>query len=131
MVNRGFGALLKCTSVVVLREEKGLYIHSPHLQFLPDRDSNSQPFDYESHSLTIRSRLPPPKNNNNDFIQQFVSSASPYSVILESNTYVNNTFNAYLWTCCLHSNQSINNLNSVSTYGSADTEQHSLFTYVV
>ncbi len=26
----------------------------PHLQFLPARDSNSQPFDYESDSLTIR-----------------------------------------------------------------------------
>ncbi len=30
----------------------------PHLQSLPDRDSNSQPFDYESDSLTIRPRLP-------------------------------------------------------------------------
>ncbi len=27
-----------------------LYIHSPHLQFLPARDSNSQPLDYESDS---------------------------------------------------------------------------------
>ncbi len=32
----GFGALLKGTSVVVLRVERALYIHSPHLQFLPD-----------------------------------------------------------------------------------------------
>ncbi len=31
----------------------------PHLQFLLARDSNSQPFDYESDSLTIRPRLPP------------------------------------------------------------------------
>ncbi len=54
----GFGALLKGTSVVVLKEERALYIHSPHLQFLPARDSNSQPFDYESDSLTIRPRLP-------------------------------------------------------------------------
>ncbi len=54
----GFGALLKGTSVVVLRVERALYIHSPHLQFLPARDSNSQPFDYESDSLTIRPRLP-------------------------------------------------------------------------
>ncbi len=38
--------------------ERALYIHSPHLQFLPARDSNSQPFDYESDSLTIRPRLP-------------------------------------------------------------------------
>ncbi len=54
----GFGALLKGTSVVVLKEERVLYIHSPHLQFLPARDSNSQSFDYESDSLTIRPRLP-------------------------------------------------------------------------
>ncbi len=32
----GFGALLKGTSVVVLRVERVLVIHSPHLQFLPD-----------------------------------------------------------------------------------------------
>ncbi len=30
------------------------------------------------------------ENKNKDFIQQFVSSASPYSAILESITYVNN-----------------------------------------
>ncbi len=29
-------------------------IHSLHLQFLPVRDSNLQPFDYEFYSLTIR-----------------------------------------------------------------------------
>ncbi len=51
----GFGALLKGPSVVVLR---ALYIHSLHLQSLPARDSNSQPLDYESDSLTIRPRLP-------------------------------------------------------------------------
>ncbi len=50
----GFGALLKGTSVVVLREERSMYIHSLHLQSLPDWDSNSQPFDYESDSLIIR-----------------------------------------------------------------------------
>ncbi len=33
-------------------------IHSPQLQFLPARDSNPQPLDYESNSLTIRPRLP-------------------------------------------------------------------------
>ncbi len=33
----GFGALLKNTSVMVLRVKRALYIHSPpHLQFLPD-----------------------------------------------------------------------------------------------
>ncbi len=54
----GFGALLTGTSVVVLKVKRALYIHSPHLQFLLARDSNSQPFDYESDSLTIRPRLP-------------------------------------------------------------------------
>ncbi len=39
---------------MVLRVERALNIHSPHLQFLPARDSNSQPLDYESDSLTIR-----------------------------------------------------------------------------
>ncbi len=42
----GFGVLLKGTSVVVLKVERALYIHSP------------QPFNYESNSLTIRPRLP-------------------------------------------------------------------------
>ncbi len=37
---------------------ESVYIHSPHRQFLPARDSNSQPFDYESDSLTIRPQLP-------------------------------------------------------------------------
>ncbi len=37
----GFGALLKGRPVVVLRVERALYIHSPHLQFLLARDSNS------------------------------------------------------------------------------------------
>ncbi len=55
----GFSALLKGpTSVVVLSVERALEIHSPHLQFLPARDSNLQPLDYESDSLTIRPRLP-------------------------------------------------------------------------
>ncbi len=49
----GFGALLKGTSVVVLKVGRALYIHSPHLQSLPDRDSNSQPFDYDSNSLPL------------------------------------------------------------------------------
>ncbi len=54
----GFGALLKGTSVVVLRVERALYIHSPHLQSLPDRDLNSQPFDYESDSLSLGHDFP-------------------------------------------------------------------------
>ncbi len=43
--------------VVVLKVERVLYIHSPHLQFLPAWDSNSQPLDYKSNSLTIRPRF--------------------------------------------------------------------------
>uniref|UniRef100_A0A8C1VZ57 Glucose-6-phosphate isomerase n=1 Tax=Cyprinus carpio TaxID=7962 RepID=A0A8C1VZ57_CYPCA len=43
---------------MVLKVERELYMHSPHPQFLPARDSNSQPFDWESDSLTIRPRLP-------------------------------------------------------------------------
>ncbi len=54
----GFGALLKG---VVLRVERALYIHS----FMPARDSNSQLLDYESDSLTTRSRLPCTCNNFN------------------------------------------------------------------
>ncbi len=32
---------------------------------------------------------------------------------------------------CLHSGQSVNNVNTISTYGAADTEQHTLFRYVI
>ncbi len=39
--------------------ERALYIHSLHLQFLPDRDSNSQPFDYESDSPPLGHDPPP------------------------------------------------------------------------
>ncbi len=46
----GLGVLLKGTSVVVLKMERALYIHSPHLKTLSARDSNSQP-------LTIRPRI--------------------------------------------------------------------------
>uniref|UniRef100_A0A8C1UDX5 C-type lectin domain-containing protein n=1 Tax=Cyprinus carpio TaxID=7962 RepID=A0A8C1UDX5_CYPCA len=42
---------------VVLKVERALYIHSPHLQFLPARDSNSQPLDCKSNTLTVRPRL--------------------------------------------------------------------------
>ncbi len=41
-------------------------VHStPHLQFLPAQDSNSQPLDYESSSLTIRRQLPNYTNYTN------------------------------------------------------------------
>ncbi len=54
----GFGALLKGTSVVVLKEERALDIHSPTYNSCWTWDSNLQPLDYESDSLTIRPRLP-------------------------------------------------------------------------
>ncbi len=54
----GFSALLKDTSVVVLKEERALVIHSPTNNHCRTRDSNPQPLDYESNSLTIRPRLP-------------------------------------------------------------------------
>ncbi len=74
--SRGFGALLKGTSVVVLRVKRALYIHSPHLQFLPARDSNSQPLDYKSKSLTIRPRLP------NDFPHDFHNSTGAAETVI-------------------------------------------------
>ncbi len=53
----GFGALLKGTSVMVLRVEEGTF--TP-LIFNSCRswDSDSQPLGYKSDSLTIRPRLP-------------------------------------------------------------------------
>ncbi len=71
------------------------------------------------------------KNKNHNFIQQFVSSASPYSAILESITYVNNKCNVCTRIRCLRSDQSVNNVNNISAYGAADTEQHTLFTCVI
>ncbi len=44
--------------VVVLKVERALYIHSAHQQTLPDRDSNSQPFVYESDSLPLGHDFP-------------------------------------------------------------------------
>ncbi len=38
--------------------ERALYIHSPHPQSLPARDSNSHPFDHESTFITISPQLP-------------------------------------------------------------------------
>ncbi len=53
----GLGVLLKGISVVVLKE-RALYIHSPTYNSCRTWDSNSQPLDYESDSLTIRPQLP-------------------------------------------------------------------------
>ncbi len=49
----GFGVSLKGNSVVVLTVERALVTPPPHLQSLLDQDSNPQPLDYESDSLTI------------------------------------------------------------------------------
>ncbi len=53
----GFGALLKGTSVVVLRVERALCIHSPTYKSYQPK-TRTQPLDYESDSITIRPRLP-------------------------------------------------------------------------
>ncbi len=58
----GFSALLKDTSVVVLRR-RALVIHSLTNNPCRTRDSNPQPLDYESDSLTFRPRLPPGHNS--------------------------------------------------------------------
>ncbi len=50
------------------------------------------------------------ENKNNDFIQQIVSSASPYSGILESIIYINNVCNACMQIHCLCSDQSVKNV---------------------
>ncbi len=44
--------------VVVLRVERAQYIYSLHLQFLPDRESNLQPINYMSNSLTLGHDFP-------------------------------------------------------------------------
>ncbi len=44
--------------VVVLKVERMLYVYSSHRQSLPDRNSNSQPFDYESDSLPLGHDFP-------------------------------------------------------------------------
>ncbi len=48
-------------------------VHSPppHLQYLPARESNSQPFDYESDSLPIRPRLNVSLLNKSTFCELF------------------------------------------------------------
>ncbi len=55
----GIWCLAQGHLVLVLKMERPLYIHSPH-RVLPDRDSNSQPFDYESNSLPLGHDFPKP-----------------------------------------------------------------------
>ncbi len=47
---RAVGSSVPCSRAT--QSERALYIHSPP-QSLPDRDSNSQPLDYESDSLPL------------------------------------------------------------------------------
>ncbi len=56
----GISALLKgLTSVVVLKVERALVIHSPHQQSLPDLGIEpGNHLGYKSNSLTIRPQLP-------------------------------------------------------------------------
>ncbi len=49
----GVWCLAQGHHVMVLKVERALCIHSPHQQSLPDRDSNSQPFNYESDFLPL------------------------------------------------------------------------------
>ncbi len=54
-----FGALLKgLTSVVVLKVERTLVIHSPHQKFLPEPRFEPTTSGYKSDALSIRPRLP-------------------------------------------------------------------------
>ncbi len=80
----GFGAFLKGISVVVLKVERVLYIHSPHRQSLPARDSNLQPFDYESNSLPLGHYFPVlviPNISKCKLQQMFVCFAFPFAPI--------------------------------------------------
>ncbi len=55
----GFGALLKgLTSVVVLKVERTLIIHSPHRKFLPEPRFEPTTSGYKSDAPSIRPRLP-------------------------------------------------------------------------
>ncbi len=86
-----------------------------------------QPLYYEAMRILFVRKV----NKNNDFIERFVSSASPCSAILESITYVNIVYNIFTQIHCLCPDQSVNYANRVSTYCAIKTEQQTLFTYVI
>ncbi len=85
-----------------MHSESSLTLHrqqgSLHDQGLETRkDIGNNPCDISGSTVILRSyenmwhqRNQSKENTNNDFIQQFVSSASPYSAILESITYIIN-----------------------------------------
>ncbi len=66
--SRGFGALLKGTSVEVLKVERALYIHCPHLQFLPDLRLKPTTFGLRArlsnYATTAHLTTPPPPHTH-------------------------------------------------------------------
>ncbi len=68
---------------------------------------------------------------NNNFIQQFLSSVSHYSTIFGEYHIRKQCMQCIYADTLFNSDQSVNNVKSVSAYGAADTEQHTLFTYVI
>ncbi len=82
----GFGVLLKgLTSVVVLKVKRALYIHSPTYNSCQTWDSNSQPFDYESNSLTIRPRLP--RNSHMHLLSRFKRDLFNVSTVAQQQIF--------------------------------------------
>ncbi len=77
----GFGALFKGTSVMVLKVEKALDIHSTTYNSCRPEDSSSQPFDYKSESLSYRPRLPPDKPPDKKNESPFHAFKSPQKII--------------------------------------------------
>ncbi len=65
----GFGALLKGTSVMVLKVEIALYINSTHPNSCQTEIQTRN--DYEFDSLTIRPRLPPMSHEEWDTSKTF------------------------------------------------------------
>ncbi len=77
---RGFGALLKgLTSVVVLKVERALDIHSPHLQSLPDLRLEPTTFGLQARLSTIWPRLAYP-------IKHKIGQANTTTVIICSKS---------------------------------------------
>ncbi len=66
---------------------------------MPVRDSNLQPFDYESNSVTIRPRLPQGHDAHQDFI--YITLPQKKLVIVRIQIIMN-------WTCSHYSNYNNN-----------------------
>ncbi len=80
--------------------ERALYINSPHLQFLPVQDSNSQPLDYESDSLTIRPQLAQLYRPTCLFICFMLSFHKiSHCLVLHSSQAHENKKNRFEWRC--------------------------------